>query len=69
MEQAQSQISALPELIAALAAIILESGRSKADLDPDISGHAPLIAGYNALGKAGYATTQEIKTILKAKIP
>lgn len=47
-------IAAVPALLEALEMLVKESGRSLADLDPDISGHKPLIAAYSALTAAGY---------------
>ena len=47
-------IAAVPELLAALEALVRESGRSMDDLDSDVSSHRPLIAAYEALTKAGY---------------
>lgn len=47
-------IAAVPALLEALEMLVKESGRSLADLDPDISGHKPLIAAYSALIAAGY---------------
>lgn len=47
-------IAAVPALLESLETLVKESGRSPADLDPDISGHKPLIAAYAALIAAGY---------------
>ncbi len=47
-------IAAVPDLLAALEALVRESGRSMDDLDSDVSSHHPLIAAYEALTKAGY---------------
>lgn len=45
-------IAAAPDLLAALEALVKESGRPLANLDPDISGHGPLFAAYVAIAKA-----------------
>ena len=45
-------IASAPDLLAALEALVKESGRLFANLDPDISGHRPLLAAYAAIAKA-----------------
>ena len=47
-------ISATPDTLAALASLVRESGRLPHELDLELSGHAPLIAAFAALIKAGY---------------
>lgn len=53
-EENAKAIAAVPDLLAALEALVRESGRSMDDLDSDVSSHRPLIAAYEALTKAGY---------------
>jgi len=45
-------IAAAPEMLAALDGLLREFGRDREGLDPEISGHARLIAAYAVLDKA-----------------
>lgn len=45
-------VAAAPALLAALETLVKEAGRDPKDLDPDISGHRPLLAAFAAIAKA-----------------
>jgi len=45
-------IAAAPLLLSALEALVKESGKTMADLDPDISGHRSLLAAFAAIARA-----------------
>ena len=45
-------VAAAPALLAALETLVKEAGIDPKDLDPDISGHRPLLAAFAAIAKA-----------------